>query len=109
MLSVEIKYHTFESVSHQKQFYKATNEDESIYQEALLLFQELWDGNPIRLLGIRSAKLVEENEPEQLTIFDPCFRPDPKREKRQKINHALEKVRMKYGEDIVTQGMNKEK
>ncbi len=71
MLSVEIKYHTFESVSHQKQLDRATNQDEDIYQEAILLFRELWDGNPIRLLGIRSAKLAEEGEPEQLTIFDP--------------------------------------
>lgn len=107
MLSVEIKYYNFESASHQKQLDKATNRDEDIYQEAVLLFQELWDGSPIRLLGIRSAKLVEENEPEQLTIFDPLFQPDPKREKKQKINHALEKVRAKYGEGIVTRGMNK--
>lgn len=107
MLSVEIKYYNFESASHQKQLDKAANRDEDIYQEAVLLFQELWDGSPIRLLGIRSAKLVEENEPEQLTIFDPLFQPDPKREKKQKINHALEKVRAKYGEGIVTRGMNK--
>ena len=109
MLSVEIKYHTFESVSHQKQLDRATNQDEDIYQEAILLFRELWDGNPIRLLGIRSAKLAEEGEPEQLTIFDPQFRPDPKREKKQRINHVLEKVRAKYGEGIVTRGMYKDK
>lgn len=107
MLSVEIKYYNFESASHQKQLDKATNGDEDIYQEAVLLFHELWDGSPIRLLGIRSAKLVEENEPEQLTIFDPLFQPDPKRERKQKLNHALEKVRAKYGEGIVTRGMNK--
>ncbi len=104
MLSVEIKYYNFESSSHQKQLARATNRDEDIYEEAVLLFRELWDETPIRLLGIRSSKLAEENEPEQMTIFDPQFQFDPKREKNKKINQALEKVRMKYGEGIVMSG-----
>ena len=104
MLSVEIKYHTFESVSHQKQLDRGTNRDEEIYEEAVQLFRELWDKNPIRLLGIRSSKLAEEDEPEQMTIFDPQFRYDPKREKTRMLDQALEKVRMKYGEGIVTRG-----
>ena len=105
MLSVEIKYHTFESVSHQRQLARAVNQDEEIYREAVLLFQELWDKTPIRLLGIRSSKLSEADEPEQMTIFDPQFRPDSKREKKKKLNQALEKVRAKYGDGIVTRGM----
>lgn len=104
MLSVEIKYYNFESVSHQKQLERGTNRDEELYEEAVRLFRELWDKNPIRLLGIRSSKLTEEDEPEQMTIFDPQFQYDPKREKRKKIQQALEKVRMKYGEGIVTRG-----
>lgn len=103
MLSVEIKYHTFESVSHQRQLGRATNQDQDIYEEAKLLFRELWDGTPVRLLGIRSSKLVQEDEPEQLSLFDPQFQPDPKREK---LNQALAKVREKYGDRIVRKGMS---
>lgn len=104
MLSVEIKYYNFESASHQKQLGRGTNRDEEIYEEGVLLFRELWNKNPIRLLGIRSSKLAEEDEPEQMTIFDPPFQFNPKREKEKKINQALEKVRIKYGEGIVTRG-----
>lgn len=43
----------------------------------------------------------------QLCLFDMQFQPDPKKEKRDKINKALEKVRHKYGEDIVTKGSKK--
>ena len=39
-----------------------------------------------------------------MTIFDPQFQFNPKREKEKKINQALEKVRIKYGERIVTRG-----
>ena len=106
MLSVEIKYYNFESVSHQKQLERGTNRDEDIYEEAVVLFRELWDQTPIRFFGIRSSKLTQEDEPEQLTIFDPQFRYDPKQEKKRRINQALEKVRGKYGEGIVTRGVN---
>ena len=104
MLSVEIKYHTFESVSHQRQLEKPTNLDQEIYQVARELFKELWNQEPIRLLGIRSSKLSEEGEPVQLSLFDIRFEADPKKEKKEKINIALEQIRKKYGKDIVTKG-----
>ena len=104
MLSVEIKYHTFESVSHQRQLEKPTNLDQEIYQVARELFKELWNQEPIRLLGIRSSKLSEEGEPVQLSLFDIRFEADPKKEKKEKINTALEQIRKKYGKDIVTKG-----
>ena len=107
MLSVEIKYHTFDSVSHQKQIERPTNQDADIYEVAVVLFRELWNREPIRLLGIRSSKLSEEGEPEQLSLFDMEFEPEEKRKKRQKLNTALEKIRGKYGTDIVTKGPGK--
>ena len=51
MVSVEIKYATFETSSHQKQLFGETASDTVIYQAAMELFDELWDGRPIRLLG----------------------------------------------------------
>lgn len=104
MLSVEIKYHTFESVSHQKQLLKSTNQEKEIYETAVELFRELWNKEPIRLLGIRSSKLSEEGEPEQLSLFDIEFEPEEKRKKKRQLNAALEKLRGKYGVDIITKG-----
>ncbi len=105
MLSVEIKYYNFETASHQRQLLRPTSQEEAIYREAMGLFRELWNGQPVRLLGIRSSKLVEESAPEQLSLFDEEFQEDSrKRAKRKKINDALEKVREKYGEDIVRRG-----
>lgn len=69
MLSVEIKYYNFENVSHQKQLIKPVNQKKELYETALELFRELWNGQPIRLLGIRSSKLVEEGAPEQLSYL----------------------------------------
>lgn len=111
MISVEIKYATFETSSHQKQLTKASNSDGIIYEEAVSLFQELWNGEPIRLLGIRSSKLVKEDEPEQLSIFDISFQnnrvkepENEKSEKQKRLNKALDEIKKKYGEDAVKRG-----
>lgn len=100
MVSMEIKYHDFQRVSHQKQLDKPFSEDEVLYEAACQLFDETWDGEPIRLLGIRTAKLVVASEPVQLSIFD-IEMPKPPDEKHQKLNKAMEEIRAKYGKDAV--------
>ena len=107
MVSVEIKYNTFQSVSHQKQLQRATNADKVIYETACELFHELWNGHPIRLLGIRTSKLVDEAEPEQMSIFD--FEDEEKQEtkknkKQEKLDKALDQIRKKYGEGAIVRG-----
>ena len=110
MVSVEVKYYNFQSVSHQKQLFKATNSNQILYEKACELFQELWNREPIRLLGIRTSKLSDENDPEQLTIFD-IQKEKPKDEKHKKLDKALDEIKRKFGEDAVKRGvfLNKEK
>lgn len=108
MVSVEIKYHNFESCSHQKQIPKPASSDQIIYETAAELFRELWNKEPIRLLGIRSSKLTEEDEPEQLSLFDlqPIIEKEKAdRKKREELEKALDKVRKKYGENAVVKGI----
>lgn len=107
MISVEIKYNTFQSVSHQKQLERASSADLVLYEAACELFHDLWNGAPIRLLGIRTSKLVDETEPEQMSIFDFQLENEErhkKQEKQQKLDEALDLVRKKYGEKAVTKG-----
>ena len=107
MISVEIKYHTFQSVSHQTQFEKAISSDQTIYETACGLFSELWNGEPIRLLGIRTSKLSDETEAEQIILFDyqsALENEIPKNEKYEKLDEALDAIRQKFGEDAVTRG-----
>lgn len=111
MVSVEIKYHTFQTVSHQKQLVKAGNGDQVIYEAACELFRELWNGEPIRLLGIRTSKLIDEKEPEQMSIFDfqdTLKKQTPKQEKQEKLDQAMDAIRKKYGKDVITRGSLRE-
>lgn len=103
MVSVEIKYHDFKTASHQKQLWKASNSDQILYDNACELFKELWNGQPIRLLGIRTSKLSAESEPEQLSIFD-IQADNPKDEKHKMLDKALDDIRRRFGEDAVKRG-----
>lgn len=111
MVSVEIKYHTFQSVSHQKQLLKSTSNGQAIYQVACELFHELWNGEPVRLLGIRTSKLVDDEAPEQMSIFD--FQQEMeseeqnvavKNEKHAKLDKAMDEIRKKFGNDAIKRG-----
>ena len=107
MVSVEIKYSTFKNVSHQTQLQRPTSNDKAIYEVACDLFRELWNDEPIRLLGIRTSKLVDETEPEQMSIFDfqEMMEQDiPKDEKHEKLNKALDQIRKKYGDGAIVRG-----
>lgn len=97
----EIKYSTFRSVSHQTGLDTPTASTDVIYRTACSLFDELWNGSPIRLLGIRTGKLTEENEPVQLSLFDYTA---PDSGKQKKLDEALDQIRGKYGSDAIKRG-----
>ena len=101
LICTEIKYNTFQVVSHQAILSLPTASTDVIYRQSLALFDELWDGTPIRLLGVRSGKLTDEGEPVQLSLFDYKA---PVSEKQQKLDAALDKIRRKYGDDSVKRG-----
>lgn len=101
LICTEIKYNTFRSVSHQAVLDTPTSSTNVIYRQSLALFDELWDETPIRLLGIRTSKLVPDSEPVQLSLFDYSA---PVSEKQQKLDTALDSIRQKYGKGAVTRG-----
>ncbi len=100
MVSMEIKYHDFRTVSHQTQLEKASNDPGILYETACSLFREAWSGEPVRLLGIRTSKLSDEAEPEQLSIFDIRIPEEPD-EKHKKLSKALHELNLRYGDGAV--------
>lgn len=101
LVSTEIKYNTFQSVSHQMLLDAPTSSTDIIYRHACQLFDELWNKTPIRLLGVRTAKLVEEDTPIQLNLFDYAA---PVSEKQQRLNAALDNIRERFGNDAIKRG-----
>lgn len=111
MVSTEIKYNTFKKVSHQTTLPTPTNQTDTIYRTACGLFDEIWDGTPVRLLGIRSSRLVSCEEPVQLSLFDlpevapsAISRKEPSAHKKEQLDAALDAIRARYGADAVVRG-----
>ena len=100
MVSMEIKYHDFRTASHQIQLDKATSDEKVLMETACSLFLEIWSGEPVRLLGIRTSKLVDEAAPEQLTIFDIQMPPEPD-EKHKRLKKAMDELNARFGEGAV--------
>ena len=74
-----------------------------LYDNAMILFDALWDHTPIRLLGLRTSKLTSEDTPVQLNLFD-YMKERPDFEKQKKLNAALDKIRDRYGADSIKRG-----
>lgn len=102
-VTVEIKYASFLSVSHQTMLDTPTDGTNFIYETACRLFRELWNGEPIRLLGIRTAKLCAADDPVQLSLSDTHLS-STRSEKYQKLDKALDSIRSRYGNASVVRG-----
>ena len=109
---------SFRSVSHQTTILTPTAEEAEIYQCACQLFDELWDGEPIRLLGIRTTKLQDEEEPTQISLFDLAryqeqekkeeLRREKEAQKQKKLaslDDAIAKIKKRYGADAIHKGV----
>lgn len=103
MVNVEIKYNTFQTVSHQTTLVTPTDSSDVIYQTACELFDKIWNQTPIRLLGIRTAKLQDVGAPIQLNLFE-MNQEKPLSEKQHKLDTALDSIRSRYGDNAVVRG-----
>ena len=91
MVSVTIKDTELKSRSRQGQLTAPDNTTEQLYFTARRLFYELWDGSPIRLLGVSTGH-VTSDDCFQFDLFDTG-----RREKLSKLNAAVDEIRTKYG------------
>jgi len=94
-VTVEIKYSTFNSVSHQMPLDKPTSDKDRLLEAAVRLFDELWDGSPVRLLGVRTGKLQKEGEPYQISLFDYQHQLEEEEEKKRELEEQKRKEQEK--------------
>lgn len=108
LITVTIKDNNFQSYSHQKQIDYATNSTSDIFEYAMEIFNEMWEGTPIRLLGVSAGKLQTPDQAVQLSFFD-----DDIHIKREACDGAIDKIREKFGKDAIKRATyldtNKEK
>ena len=102
-ITVEIKYSNFHSCSHQIALPSPDYSSTVIYETSLSLLQELWNGTPVRLLGVRATRLTDETAPIQLDLFS-YQEHTGQTEKNRKLDKTIDAIRRKYGEGAIMRG-----
>ena len=95
VVSVYIVDNEFKHTSRQVTLTSSTNVTNEIYDHVCRLFDQLWTGNPIRLLGVHTSKATTE-QLRQYSLFE-----GKNVEKLSKLDSAIDAIRSKYGEDSV--------
>lgn len=92
VVSVSIVDAEFSHSSHQMTLLSPTHRTDELHKAACSLFDELWDGSPIRNLGLQTSKVVADDSARQMNLFG--FETD---EKREKLDQAIDKIRDRFG------------
>lgn len=96
VISVGIRYNDLSYSSHQRVLNESTNVTKEIHSAACELFEELWDGRPVRHLGIHSSRVSEDQSVRQLSLFDEIDY-----EKLSRMDHTVDAIRERFGNDLL--------
>lgn len=92
---VELKDWQFNTQSHQMTLSTPTDSTSVLYQNACRLLREFWDLTPVRLIGLRTSH-ISEDQFEQLSLFE-----NEQSRKMKELEKAVDSIRGKYGIDSI--------
>ena len=92
---VELKDWRFSTTSHQAPLSTPTDSATVLYENACRLLKDFWDLTPVRLIGVRAAKITDEGFV-QMSLFDT-----ERNEKLEHMEKAVDAIREKYGIDSI--------
>lgn len=93
-LTLTIKTAAFKSFTHGARLPFATSQTMALHREACRLFDEMWQGEPLRLLGLTAGRLEGED-----CLQTSLFGSENKR--GDKLDSAIDRLRRRYGAQCV--------
>jgi len=102
-IQLHIKNAEFHTISRQKPLENATALSNELADGAIELLYAAYNGKtPIRTITVTAASLIPEGDAaEQLSFFESA---PQNREKRKKLEHAIDSVRGKFGRSVISTG-----
>lgn len=99
VVAVQIKDPFFKSTSHQIKLTNAVRTSHEIFDVSKRLFQDLWEGQPVRLLAIRLDTLVSKQS-YQVSLFEEI----KEKEEDTHLENVIFSLKEKYGNQIIQKG-----
>jgi DNA polymerase-4 len=96
VVAVSICDFDFHFMSHQLTLFTATNVTNEIHKACCRLFDEAWDGTPIRKLGVHTSRVTVNDHNRQLDLFTMN-----NYERYEKMDNAIDSIRAKYGQNSI--------
>lgn len=95
VVAISIRDYNLQFYGHQRSLFTPTDLTIEIYREASKCFDELWNGLPIRHLGIHTSNVTAEAS-RQMYLFETVDY-----EKQKKVERAVDELRKRFGQDVV--------
>lgn len=99
-ICIIIKGTDFKRITHQKKLKENTNVTKEIYKMAKIVFDEIWDERPIRLLGLRLDDLSIKTS-KQLSLFE-SNEEIKDQEQEEQIDKLIDEINKKYKHKVLT-------
>lgn len=93
---IKLRWSDFSTPTRQLTLSQPTDADGVITQAACTLFDALWDGRPVRLLGVGTSNLTPCSH--QMSLWETPS------EKERRLLAAMDELRERYGEKVVKRG-----
>lgn len=90
VVSVSCRTHEFYDYSHQRKLLNPTDCTKEIWETACELFDEMWQNEPLRHMGLRVTEF-SQNDLIQTALFTKSY------DKQRKLDRTLDAIRVKYG------------
>ncbi len=95
VIAVSIRDGNFDKFSRQMTLDSPSNITNEIYEQACILFDSIWDGRPVRALGIHTSGVCREDT-RQLSLFD-----NRDWEREEQVDKAIDELRAKFGKGSI--------
>ena len=94
VVAIKIRESNFKTTIRQRAIPEIMNDEEQIFRTASALFDENWDGRPLRLIGVSVSALVKADGSVQESLFATD-------EHRRRMIEAVDSLRDRFGDSAL--------